>query len=306
MELPFVKMHGLGNDFVFLEDLADELALSEGQVRWLCDRHFGIGADGVIVVKPADDPSCTARMHYINADGTLAQMCGNGVRCFAKYLVDHGIVGPEATELRAQTLAGPRDIRFKRDAEGRMARATVDMGAPILEPAQVPVAAQANATAEDGTPCVRELPLESPWGTFSFTCVSMGNPHAVCFPDVPALPDELFADPADKRLETLDLDRVGAFFERHEAFPEKTNVEFARVDGEGRLTMRVFERGCGETLACGTGTCATVVAAALTGRSGRAADVTLLGGVLHIEWTAEGRVLMTGPAATSFQGTVEV
>ena len=308
MEIEFVKMHGLGNDFVFVEDLGDELELSAEQVARLCDRHFGIGADGVIVVKPATDPACDARMHYLNSDGTLAQMCGNGVRCFAKYLVDRRIVDPAAGHLRAQTLAGPRDIRFETDAAGRMVRATVDMGAPILDPLLVPTKLEANARTDEGGAYVREAPVASPWGEFRFTCASMGNPHAVCFiDDFSALPDELFADAFDKRLSTLDVARAGAFFESNALWPEKTNVEFAAVSPEGgRIDMRVFERGCGETLACGTGACATAVAGALAGRSPRETDVALLGGTLRICWSDKGRVLMTGPAAEAFHGTIDL
>ena len=306
MDIEFVKMHGLGNDFVFVEDLGDEIDLSADQVARLCDRHFGIGADGVIVVKPATDQTCDARMHYINADGTLAQMCGNGVRCFAKYLVDRRIVDPAAGSLRAQTLAGPRDIRFDVDDAGRMVRATVNMGSPVLDPSLVPTLLAANARTDTRDGFVRESPVASPWGDFRFTCVSMGNPHAVCFIDeMNALPDDLFADARDKRLGTLDVARVGVFFESHELWPEKTNVEFAVARPEdGRIDMRVYERGCAETLACGTGACATAVAGALTGRTSREADVALLGGTLHIRWSEEGDVFMTGPAAEAFRGTV--
>lgn len=308
MELAFVKMHGLGNDFVFIEDLDDELDLSAEQVERLCDRHFGIGADGVIVVKPADDPACDALMHYINADGTLAQMCGNGVRCFAKYLVDWRIVNPAAHSLCAQTLAGPREIRFETDEAGCMTSATVDMGAPIIDPDLVPTRLDANARTDGGEPFVREAPVGSPWGEFRFTCVSMGNPHAVCFiDDFSALPGDLFPNAEDKRLATLDLARVGAFFESNALWPEKTNVEFAVASPNGKhIDMRVFERGCGETLACGTGACATAVAGALTGRAPREVDVALLGGTLHICRSDSGHVLMTGPAAEAFRGTVEV
>ena len=306
MELEFVKMNGLGNDFVFIDDFSREVELDAEQVARLCDRHFGIGADGVILVRPAKDPRCAAYMHYINSDGSLAQMCGNGVRCFAKYLVDRGYVPAESGRFVAETLAGPRTISFEVDAEGRMTLATVDMGAPELEPSRVPVAAEANAKDARGRPCLLELPIDSPWGAFAFSCVSMGNPHAICFlDDIEAVDDGLFPDPASKSLATLELDKIGAFYEAHEAFPEKTNVEFARVGAEG-IEMRVFERGCGETLACGTGACATNVAAALTGRAGRENDLLLRGGRLHILWDDEDEVMMTGPAAESFEGTVEV
>ena len=306
MELEFVKMQGLGNDFVFVDDFSRDVELSAEQVARLCDRHFGIGADGVILVRPAKDRRCAAYMHYINADGSLAQMCGNGVRCFAKYLVDRGFVPAESGHFVAETLAGPKPISFEVDEKGRMTLATVDMGSPELEPRLVPVAAKANAKYVDGRPFVGDVPFDSPWGSFAFTCVSMGNPHAICFlDDLDAIDDALFADPSNKSLAGLDLDKVGAYFESHEAWPEKTNVEFARVEEDG-IAMRVFERGCGETLACGTGACATGVAAALTGRAGRENDLKLRGGVLHILWDDEDDVMMTGPAAESFEGTVEI
>lgn len=305
MRLSFTKLHGLGNDFVVVDDRTRSIELTPAQVQHICDRHFGVGADGVILVRPSERSSCAGYMHYINSDGTLAQMCGNGVRCFAKFLVDNGIVDPAAGSLVADTLAGPRPITFTVDERGELDTATVDMGAPILDPALVPVDASANAVSAQGVPYVRELPLESPWGTFRFTCVSMGNPHAICFlDDLEALDGALF--PAGTRtLAALDLDRVGAFYERHDAFPEKTNVEFAVVGTDG-IEMRVYERGCGETLACGTGACATNVAAALTGRASCENDVRLRGGTLHIVWADDNHVFMTGAARESFRGEIEL
>lgn len=306
MELDFVKLNGLGNDFVFIDDFSREIELTTEQVTWLCDRHFGIGADGVILVRPSSHAECAAYMHYINSDGSLAQMCGNGVRCFAKYLVDRGFVNAQDGKFVADTLAGPRPISFSTDEADLVTQVTVDMGCPVLDPAEVPVDAAANATSAQGVSYVKELPLSSPWGTFTFTCVSMGNPHAVCFIDSwDDVSDDLFADPANKSLQTMNLDLVGAYFESHAAFPEKTNVEFAVV-GEGQIEMRVFERGCGETLACGTGACATCVAACLTQRSGSKNDLVLRGGVLHIVWGEDNHVMMTGPAAESFTGTVDL
>lgn len=301
MRLDFVKLEGLGNDFVFFDDLSRELEFDKGEIRSICDRHFGIGADGVILVRPSDDADCVAYMHYINSDGTLAQMCGNGVRCFAKYLVDRGFVSEGADTLVADTLAGPRRIGFTRDDEGRLAVATVDMGSPILVPDEIPTTLAPTASF-DGQDIVREAPIPSPWGDFTFTCISMGNPHAVCFiDDFESLPDEAFSDAQDKRLETLDLDRIGAFYESASVFPEKANIEFASV-GEDGISMRVYERGCGETLACGTGACATGVAACLSGRAGRRNPVLLSGGTLIVEWADDGHVMMTGPAAESFTG----
>lgn len=304
MEMAFEKLDGLGNDFVFLDGLEQPVDLSPDQARRLCDRHTGIGADGVIVVRPSDQPGCAAYMHYINADGTLAQMCGNGVRCFAKYLVDHGIVDPGAGQLVAGTLAGPRAIGFTLGEDGLMDEATVSMGRPILRPSEVPVSAEADALSPAGEPYVGSLRLESPFGTFAFACISMGNPHAICFiDDWDALPDGLFDGP--KGLASFDVASVGAFFEAHEAFPEKANIEFAEGVPDG-LRMRVYERGCGETMACGTGACASVVAGALTGRCGRSAQVHLPGGTLRIAWEDDGEVRMTGPATRRFTGTIGV
>lgn len=306
MELDFVKLHGLGNDFVFIDDFSRDIDLTARQVERICDRHLGVGADGVVLVRPSDDPDCTAYMHYINADGTLAQMCGNGVRCFAKYLVDRGYVAASERRFVADTLSGPKPIGFEVDEDGLLTQATVDMGRPVLDPASVPVAAAPNAESMRGAPFVRELPIRSPWGPFAFTCVSMGNPHAVCFiDDFSAVGDELFSDPADKGLGTFDVARAGAFFESHELFPENANVEFAVV-GPRSISMRVYERGCGETMACGTGACAVSVAAALTGRAGRENDVDLLGGTLRIRWSDDDRVMMTGPARQSFEGVVAI
>ena len=301
----FAKLDGLGNDFVFFEALDDDFDLDEGQISRLCDRHFGIGADGVIFVRPSRIEGADAFMDYRNADGSIAQMCGNGVRCFAKYLVDRKIIDDERTSLAVDTRAGIKQISFTRDDNGLLVDATVDMGAPILEPSAVPTTLPATATTEFGCGFVSDAPIDSPYGTFHFTCVSMGNPHAVCFiDDWEALPDELFIG-APKGLSTFDIAKVGSFYESCDAFPEKANIEFANIH-DGTVAMRVFERGCGETLACGTGTCATGVAAYLTGRCGAVNDIQLLGGTLHIAYETGGHVFMTGAAAQSFIGTVDV
>jgi diaminopimelate epimerase len=176
------------------------------------------------------------------------------------------------------------------------------MGAPILDPTNVPVLADANSSYKD-EPVAINIPLDSPWGTFEFTFVSMGNPHAITFFDsFENLPEELFKDPNEKSLATLDVDKIGSFFESHEVFPEKSNIEFAVVEEDG-IHMRVYERGCAETLACGTGACATNVAAALTGRANRSNALHLLGGRLFIDWAENDHVQMTGPAEQSFEGT---
>lgn len=305
MRLDFEKLQGLGNDFVFVDDFDRSIELSAEQVAFICDRHFGVGGDGVVLVRPSERPECAGYMHYINSDGTLAEMCGNGVRCFSKFLVDHGYVDPTSGSYIADTLRGPLPISFELDDEGLMSLACVDMDEPILNPAKVPVALPANCTSKEGVAFVKEEALSSPWGEFSFTCVSMGNPHAICFlDDIQALPDDFFVAP-EKSLATFDLQRIGAFFESHEVFPAKSNIEFVVPEEDG-LHMRVYERGCGETLACGTGACATLVAAVLTGRSDRKNKVHLRGGTLSIEWLDNNHVMMTGPAQLSFTGSIDL
>lgn len=306
MRIDFLKLDGLGNDFVMIDNMDGSIELSADQVARICDRHFGVGADGVILVQPSPREECAGFMNYINSDGTLAQMCGNGVRCFAKFLVDNGIVDPSAGTLVADTLAGSKPIKFETDGEGKLTMASVNMGAPILEPAQVPIDAQANAQVESGVPSVQDLVIPSPWGDFAFTAVSMGNPHAICFiDDWNGLPDGLFKDPSAKSLDTFDIDAIGAFYESNPIFPEKSNIEFAEIADDG-INMRVYERGCGETLACGTGACATRVAAAITGRAPSRGDVNLRGGTLHIDWSSGDEVIMTGPAEQTFSGTLEI
>lgn len=303
MIIPFEKYNGLGNDFIFIDGMNSPVELTVQQVAFLCDRHFGIGADGVIVVDPCQEAD--GYMRYINSDGTFAQMCGNGVRCFAKYLVDHGYVDSSRGTLVAQTLAGPKSITFEVDEHGEMTSATVEMGAPVLNPPDVPCLLPATRLA-DGSPAAVEVPLDTPWGVLRFTAVSMGNPHAVCFiDDFSQLPDGLFSNPEVKDLRGLRLDEIGRWVEGNQAFPEKANAEFACV-GPDCISMRVYERGCGETLACGTGACATAVAAALTGRTERSTRVELKGGSLDIDWGADGIVHMTGPAAFSFSGTINL
>lgn len=286
MQLEFAKLNGAGNDFVMVDDLADRITLTPEQVAQICDRHFGVGGDGVILVKPSPRPECAAYMDYYNSDGTKAQMCGNGVRCFAKFLVDRGIVDPASGAFVADTLAGPKPIQFSLDEQGKLATATVDMGEPILEPAAVPTTLPASA----GFAAAVSQPVTVHAGTYEFTAVSMGNPHAITFVDDPL---------------SFPLEVVGPQVELAPEFPEKTNVEFASVSGS-TITMRVWERGCGETLACGTGACATAVAANLNGLAGREVDLKLLGGTLHIRWSEEdNHVYMTGPAAQYFTGQLE-
>jgi diaminopimelate epimerase len=354
MKLDFTKIHGAGNDFIMVDDLSDEIELTPEQVQHLCDRHFGIGADGVILIRPSKHADCAAFMDYRNSDGTLAEMCGNGVRCFAKYLVDKGFVQASDGRFIADTLAGKRPINFEVDGKGQLIQATVDMGEPAFAPERIPTTLAANTTvghvavhpdgAESGEAAaplggvdpsetvVAEALVETPIGTVQLTCVSMGNPHAVVFLDClgSEVAAEFVADP-----HSFDISAVGPFLETHPLFPQKVNAEFAVVargsasnaqprvpestqthapahggmqEGTHAIIMRVWERGVGETLACGTGACATAVAAMITGRLGDAREVTLklLGGDLYIQWHPNNHVLMTGPATTVYEGSIEL
>lgn len=264
--MEFVKMQGIGNDFIVINgfkaaDLGDVAALT----RRMCDRHFGVGADGLIWMVPSD--RADARMRIFNTDGSEAEMCGNGLRCAAKFLKDQGIVPKD--RMTIDTLAGVLTVTL--DERG----ITADMGKPCLDPERIPVNAPTNQVTIDldGRPC-------------RFFCVSMGNPHAVTFDCYPE--DDSFY-------------RLGAMVERHPLFPAKANVEFCRVRAGG-VDVRVWERGAGETLACGTGSCAALTAAASQGRTGREADVRLPGGTLRIRWAEDGHLFMTGPAETVYAG----
>ncbi|MDA3936770.1 MAG: diaminopimelate epimerase [Actinomycetota bacterium] len=283
MLLEFTKMHGLGNDFVVIEDLAEDIDFSPEAVQWFCDRNFGVGGDGLILVRPATAPDADFFMLYYNADGTTAEMCGNGIRCFAKYLVDHGHVSADSDQIAVETLGGINSITVTRDNEGRMLLATVDMGEPILNPEDIP--------ADYSGDQVFECPLETELGTFTITALSMGNPHAVIWVD---------------DVDSAPVDTVGPLIESDAHFPAKTNVEFAQNTADGRILLRVWERGVGETMACGTGACAALVAAALSCRVGRQATIELPGGELDIHWAPSGSVMMTGPANEVFTGTVNL
>jgi diaminopimelate epimerase len=281
--LEFTKMNGLGNDFILIDDRAGALEFTPDAVAWFCDRHFGIGADGLILVRPATSDAADYYMHYFNADGSLAEMCGNGARCFAKYVVDRELVPAEATSLVIETLGGLRPVTLTRCADGSLAEATVDMGAPVFEPACIPTMLPGDR--------VVDAPLETPTGTVLLTAVSMGNPHAIIWvDDVDAAP----------------VETVGPFVERHDAFPNGTNVEFAQVVDDRTVRLRVWERGVGETLACGTGASATGVAAAASGRTGRETTIVLPGGDLRIAWADDDHVYMTGSASVSFTGSIDL
>jgi diaminopimelate epimerase len=274
----FSKYHGIGNDFVMLADPRDEIVLTPELARRLCDRRFGIGADGVIRVGSGRD-GASVFMDYLNADGSIGEMCGNGIRCLALFARAEGLT--DATELAVATRAGTKVVRVLEDG-----RVRVDMGAPVFDPADVPV----RATGRDALSTKLELPGE----IVEAACLSMGNPHAVLFVD----------DPGSAPVTTL-----GPVVENHGAFPHKTNVEFVKVVDERRIEMRVWERGVGETLACGTGACAAAVAARLLAGAADTLVVGLPGGELEVAWTgsrdAEAPVFLTGPAVESFTGAVD-
>ncbi|MFG0284563.1 MAG: diaminopimelate epimerase [Phycisphaerales bacterium JB039] len=288
----FVKMHGIGNDYIYFDAVTDP-AVETGHdwpelARRLSDRHTGVGGDGVILVcRPGGEAD--ARMRMFNADGSESEMCGNGVRCVAKFA--HDRLGVAARPMRIETGRGALEIDYHTDG-GRITTATVDMGEPILELERIPVRASALAWQRDHYCC---LELRDGMAEI-FTPVSMGNPHAVLFADE----NEALFLPG---LAGLDLARLGPRIEHHAAFPRRVNAHFVSVQSPRELTMRTWERGSGVTLACGTGACAVLVAGVLTGRAERDALVHLPGGDLRINWRdSDNHVLMTGPATDVFEG----
>ena len=272
-------MQGIGNDYVYVNCLEESVENPASLARMVSDRHFGIGSDGLILIRPSVQADFF--MEMFNADGTRSAMCGNGIRCVGKYVYDHGLTNKE--KITGNTLAGVKRLAL-RAVGGSVQSVTVDMGAPVLDPALIPVNV-------DASPVVAE-PIEVAGQRFEMTCVSMGNPHAVVFvKDTAGFP----------------VEEVGRPFEFHPAFPERVNAEFVQVLGRDEVNMRVWERGTGETLACGTGACATAVACALNGLTDDEVTVHLLGGDLRIRWDRErNRVFMTGPAATVFEGQMDV
>lgn len=287
VNIHFTKMHGLGNDFIIIDDREAELDFEPDAVAWFCDRNFGIGADGLILVRPALAEDADYAWWFRNSDGSVAEMCGNGIRCFAKYLVDHELVPADQDSVRIETAIGIYDIAVERDEDGLLVLATVDMGEPILTPALIPTTLH----CEDPSNPVVSCPLATERGNVRVTCVSMGNPHCVTFVD---------------DVDTAPVLDMGPLIEADPSFPNKTNVEFAQVVERDYIRLRVWERGCGETLACGTGACATVVAASLNCLIGRSATVELPGGELDISWAENGHVMMTGPAEEVFAGMLTI
>lgn len=273
--MKFTKLHGCGNGYIYVNLFEETLENPSEMSIKVSDHHFGIGSDGLITIGPSEIADFT--MHIYNADGSEAEMCGNGVRCVGKYVYDHGLT--DKTEVAVETGAGIKYLTLNVE-DGKVATVRVDMGEPIFEPEKIPVVAEGNQVLQE--------PIVVGDKEWKMTCVSMGNPHAVVFVD----------DVKDFPLETY-----GPLFENHERFPKRTNTEFVKVVSPTEAYMRVWERGSAETWACGTGTCATVVACILNGLTERKVLVHLLGGDLVIEWDKEtNHVFMTGPATEVFSG----
>lgn len=278
--MKFTKMQGAGNDYIYINCLEEEVVNPSEVSKFVSDRHFGIGADGLILIKPSQRADFEMAMY--NADGSQGEMCGNAIRCVAKYVYDRGMT--DQTELSIDTLAGIKYLELSLE-DGKVTRVKVNMGAPCLTAAQIPVKADSDQ--------VISQPIEVQGKTYEMTAVSMGNPHCVVF--------------LEEDVRELNLEAIGPAFEHHPRFPKRINTEFVNVIDKSTLRMRVWERGSGETLACGTGSCATAVAAILNGKTESEITVHLMGGELEIAWAGgDAPVYMTGPAVTVFDGEIEL
>ncbi|MCI5902434.1 MAG: diaminopimelate epimerase [Blautia sp.] len=279
--MKFTKMHGIGNDYVYVNCFEETVCNPSAVARFVSDRHFGIGGDGLILIRPSDIADCEMDMY--NLDGSQGAMCGNGIRCVAKYVYDYGIVNK--TDISIATKSGVKHLKLTVE-NGKVSTVRVNMGSPILTATQIPVV----ATTEE----VINAPIRIEGNEYRFTAVSMGNPHAIVYMD---------------DVDHLDIEKIGPAFENHITFPDRVNTEFVKVLDEHTLQMRVWERGSGETLACGTGACAVTVASVLNGLVDETQPVTvkLLGGDLEIFWDrSENLVYMTGPATTVFDGEIDL
>ena len=288
--IQFTKMHGAGNDYIYVNTLIYNIKdPAKASIEW-SKPHFGIGSDGLILIGEATEPDADFSMRIFNNDGSEAMMCGNGTRCVAKFLHDKGLT--DKNPIRLQTLSGIKVLNLHLNADDKVETVTVDMGEPILkQPAQFGV--------HGGKATNWELTADG--HQFIGTFVSMGNPHFVIFLDDKY---ELDANP-DSDKELFPLDHFGPILEHHDVFPQRCNVEFAQILPDGTIRMRVWERGSGITLACGTGACATAVAAKLTGRRSNESNLQMDGGPLNIKWDeTTNHILMTGPAAISFEGEI--
>ncbi|MBQ1992843.1 MAG: diaminopimelate epimerase [Lachnospiraceae bacterium] len=281
--MKFTKMHGCGNDYLYINGFEEKLSAEEKPdwVRKVSDRHFGVGGDGAIFINPGKEAEFEMEMY--NADGTRAQMCGNGIRCVAKFVYDKGLT--DKTSITVESFGKVKYLDLTLGEDGKVASVKVNMGAPILNAKEVPV-------VSDNDKVINE-PIVVNGDTYNMTCVSMGNPHAVVFL-------EGYDD-----LKDFEIEKIGPFFESHERFPERVNTEFVRVIDRQTVQMRVWERGTGETLACGTGCCAIAVACVLNGLTDNKITIQVLGGEIVCEWDQEKNlVFMTGPATTVFEGEI--
>lgn len=277
--MKFTKMQGCGNDYVYV-DCTKELIDNIPEVaRKVSDRHYGIGSDGLILIRNSDKADFMMDMY--NYDGSRAQMCGNGIRCVAKYVYDYGLTDKE--HLQIETLSGIKELDLH-VADGKVRSVTVDMGKPILNPSLIPVKMEKDMIIQE--------PITVDGKIYEITCVSMGNPHAIVFVE---------------DTKSVPIETIGPLFEHHEIFPERVNTEFIQVVDRNHINMRVWERGSGETLACGTGACASVIACILNGFTDHEVTVSLLGGDLSIRYDEKmDRVFMTGPAETVFEGEIKL
>ena len=275
-QMRFTKMQGLGNDYVYVNCFKEKIDNPPELARRISDRHFGVGSDGLIMINPSDKADFEMEMY--NADGSRGEMCGNGIRCVAKYVYDYGLT--DKTSISVETLGGIKYLDLTVQ-DGKVKLVKVNMGRPELAPSKVPVAAEGDRAVDE--------PITVDGKEYRMTCVSMGNPHAVIF--------------TDRDIRELPLEEIGPKFENHERFPKRVNTEFVRVLDRRTAEMRVWERGSGETLACGTGACAVAVACVLNGLTEDEVTVRLLGGDLQIKWDRENdMVYMTGPAEVVFDG----
>ena len=284
--MKFTKMHGCGNDYVYVDCTKEVIPDIAATAVRVSDRHFGIGSDGLILIKSSE--VADFEMDMYNADGSRGKMCGNGIRCVAKYVYDHGLTNK--TEITVDTQAGIKTLQLT-VCDGKVSKVRVDMGEPVLIQQEIPVKASVLGLADDRREAIVAQPFTVANSSYDITCVSMGNPHCITF--------------IDEDVRSFPLEAIGALFEKHELFPEGVNTEFVNIIDKEHLRMRVWERGSGETLACGTGACAVAVASYLNGFTGRKVDVELMGGHLEIVYdAATNHVFMTGPATEVFSGEI--
>lgn len=277
--MKFTKMHGLGNDYVYVNCFEEKIDNPPAVARFVSDRHFGIGSDGLIMINPSK--TADFEMEMYNADGSRGEMCGNGIRCVAKYVYDYGLT--DKTQISVETLGGIKYLDLTVE-DGKVSLVKVDMGKPELEADLIPIISEREQVIDE--------PIEVDEKEYHMTGVSMGNPHAVIYVD---------------DVKGLDLEKIGPKFENHERFPKRINTEFVHCIDRQTVEMRVWERGSGETLACGTGACAVAVSSILNNLTATQVTVKLLGGDLQIEWDREkDRVFMTGPATVVFDGVIDI